>query len=274
MKTKTVLSRNLNTLSHKTAKEFVILAGKAIRKKGFCTVVLSGGETPRKFYETLASKRFRSQIDWKQVYFFFGDERCVSLASQLSNYRMVRETLFSKVPIPKENIFRIKGELQPAVAAEEYERLAKKYFKKINTLTLTLSRRGRGNLGHSIPLAPLWERDGVRGVSFPIFDLVLLGVGKDGHIASLFPQSKTLKEKKRWVVPVYEKTAIPPHRITMTLPVINNAKNVWFLVTGTEKRSILKKVLQKGRQYPAQLVKSERGQLTWFADKQAFPEKL
>jgi 6-phosphogluconolactonase len=215
----------------KLTGHFVSFLKRELPKKRYLSILLSGGRTPKGFYSRVS----RERLPWEKIFFFFGDERC---ATPQSNYRMAREALFRRARIPRRNIFRIQGELPPALAASEYEKTLRDFFKL---------KRG----------------------AFPSFDLVLLGLGSDGHTASLFPGAPALKERHRLVVPVIEKSADPPERITVTLPVINHAKNVWFLVTGRKKRDILRKVLKRGSRLPAGLVRPRPGRLIWFVDDDA-----
>lgn len=204
------------------------------------TVALSGGSTPRVLYELLSDPRepFRDQIAWDKTHFFFSDERHVPPDHAESNYRMVNEAMFSRVPVPPENIHRIPAEDPVAEdAAKAYEAELRKFF----------------------------------GEAIPAFDLLLLGLGEDGHTASLFPHSPALKETERLVVaPWVEK--FNAYRITMTLPVLNNGKSVVFLVTGTSKAEVLKEVIKTDKRpdlYPAQAISPTNGAVSWFIDKAA-----
>jgi len=216
------------------AQHFVNLTPKS--------VALSGGSTPRVLYELLAhpGEPFRDQIGWDTIDFFFTDERHVPPAHPDSNYRMANEALLSRVPVPKNNVHRIPSEnLVAAEAAVDYEYDVRTFF---NT-------------------------------DSPAFDLVLLGLGEDGHTASLFPGSEALHESERLVVaPWVEK--LNSYRITLTLPVLNNSKSVVFLVTGASKAEILREVIKtesepKPDLYPAQAIRPKRGKLLWLVDKAA-----
>src|SRR6478672_9426356 len=178
------------------AEEFASQATAAVRSRGRFTVALSGGSTPRSLYSLLATK---ASLPWDKIYFFFGDERHVPPDNPESNYRMAKESLLSKVPIPAENIFRVPAENADAnQAAEAYEQTLRRFF---NT-------------------AP---------GSFPRFDLVLLGMGPDGHTASLFPGTAALQENTRWFVSNWVEK-FKTDRLTLTLPVLNSAAVVTFLV--------------------------------------------
>lgn len=211
------------------AQCFVSLAPKS--------VVLSGGSTPRLLYELLADPRepFRDQIAWQETHFFFGDERHVPPDHPDSNYRMVNEAMFSRVPVPPENIHRILTEKPVAQdAAGAYETDLRKFF----------------------------------GEAIPAFDVILLGLGEDGHTASIFPGSEVLLETKRWVAaPWVEK--LNAYRITLTLPVLNNGKSVVFLVTGASKAEILRTVMNTETNpalYPAQAISPTSGAVSWLVD--------
>jgi 6-phosphogluconolactonase len=219
------------------ADEFVRQANAAIASKGRFTVALAGGSTPKGLYSLLATNY---ALPWDKIYFFFGDERHVPPDDPQSNYRMAREALLSKVPIPAQNIFRVPAENPDAAqAAQTYEATLRQFFQPAE--------------------------------AFPRFDLILLGMGPDGHTASLFPDSKALQEKSRWVVSNWVEK-FKTDRITLTLPVLNNAAVVMFLAAGEDKTETLKEVLQgtkPGEQFPSKLIRPANGQLIWLADKAA-----
>lgn len=224
------------------AEEFVHAAKEALAEKGSFTAALSGGSTPIALYGLLATDpALRAQVPWDKLHFFFGDERHVPPDDAESNFRMAQEAMFSKAPLKPDQIAHIKGEYPVAAqAAQEYERALRDFFQ--------LS-------------------DG----QFPRFDLVLLGMGPDGHTASLFPGTKGLHEKERlavsnWVGKFYSE------RITLTAPLLNNAARVMFLVYGDDKALALKAVLEGPRepeQLPAQLIEPKNGKLIWLVDKKA-----
>jgi len=227
-------------LARGAATEFSQLAAAAVHDKDLFTVVLSGGSTPKSLYSLLAHEPWCSEFPWNKTHFFWGDERHVAPTHPDSNFRMADEALLSKVPVPSENIHRIKAEEpDPAVAAREYEDELKTFFK--------------------LSVAEL-----------PRFDLVLLGLGTDGHVASLFPDTDALRERDRLCVANWVKK-LNAWRITLTLPVLNNAANVLFLVSGVEKAEIVRAVLQgAGTQtYPAQLVRPANGTVLWLLDRPA-----
>lgn len=229
--------KSSGALFQAAASQFAPLALEAIQAGGRFCVALSGGSTPRNFYLLLAGE-FKQAIPWQKVYFFFGDERHVPPDHPESNYRMVREALLSKVPLPAENVFRIRAELDAEKAALDYEQTLGKFF----------------NL----------QKD-----EFPRFDLVLLGVGPDGHTASLFPGTAALNEKRRMVVANWVEK-FKTYRITLTFPVLNHSRFVTFLVSGEEKASILHEIFEnKNTNLPAQRVCPENGRLFWFVDREA-----
>lgn len=204
------------------------------------SVALSGGSTPRVLYELLAdpNEPFREEIAWDKTHFFFSDERHVPPDHPDSNYRMVNEAMFSRVPVPQQNVHRIPAENPVAEdAAEAYESDLRRFF----------------------------------GEGIPVFDVILLGLGEDGHTASLFPHSSALKETERLVVaPCVEK--LSAYRITMTLPVLNSGKSVVFLVTGASKAEVFSHVISTKpdpEQYPAQAISPTSGAVSWLVDKAA-----
>ena len=198
---------------------------------------MAGGRTPKRVYELLATEPFAQSVDWSRVYVFFGDERCVPPDDADSNYAMAHRALLSKVPIPPGNVYKIAGVGDPAENAREYETGMRTFF------------------GTSTQ---------------PRFDLVLLGMGEDGHTASLFPESSVLEKMSRLVVAT--KSPQGQCRITLTLGALNNAASLIFLVTGEEKAATLSKVLQRqssSRRLPATLVKPIDGTLEWYIDRKA-----
>jgi 6-phosphogluconolactonase len=228
-------------LAEYAARKFITLAAEAISRGGKFAAVLSGGSTPQRMYTLLGKQGYASQIDWPKVHIFWGDERCVPAEHPDSNFAMTRQALLDRVGIPAENIHRIEGELEPALAAIRYEAELKATFGS---------------------------------QSFPRFDLILLGLGEDGHTASLFPGSPALNEHERWVVNVEHITPPPPlvRRITLTLPVLNAAAQVIFLVSGSSKAERLRQVLSDSREpnpLPAQLIIPANGNLLWLVDREA-----
>jgi 6-phosphogluconolactonase len=233
-----IVKRNLEELSEAAADFFVETARTAIDKNGRFTVALAGGSTPRSLYKLLASE---THIDWPRVVFFFGDERNVLHDSPDSNFRMANETLFDALSIPDSNVFAWNTEIS------EPEAIADDYREKL-----------KGNPVATAPGSDL----------FPKIDLVLLGMGPDGHTASLFPYTSALDETERSAVANYVEK-LDSWRLTLTYPVINNAFNIAFLVSGGEKAEALKNVLDGEydfHRFPAQGVKPTNGRLIWFVD--------
>jgi 6-phosphogluconolactonase len=224
-------------LAEAAAQEFAARAGEAIDQRGRFAVVLAGGSTPKATYEILA-RDYADRIDWSNVHFFFGDERSVPPDHEGSNYRMAREALLDHVPAG--SVHRMQGELPPDEAAEAYEQELRDFF-------------GSEEL--------------------PRFDLILLGTGGDGHTASLFPETAALEVHDRWVVanPVLK---LETTRITLTVPVINAARAVYFLVAGEGKAGPVAEILEgtpDPRQYPATLIQPQGGP-KWMLDRPAASE--
>jgi 6-phosphogluconolactonase len=216
-------------------------ARQAIARAGRFTWALSGGSTPRRLYTLLASARFAKRVDWSHVHFFWSDERCVPPEDAESNYRMARETLLDAVKPPPENVHRILGEAEPSRAATSYEEVLREHF-------------------HAREDA-----------SPPRFDLVLLGMGTDGHTASLFPGTAPLFDKTRWVMANHVEE-ISSWRVTLTPVIINAAEQIVFLVVGADKADRLKQVLQRKpdvEALPAQLIQPTHGELLWLVDADA-----
>jgi 6-phosphogluconolactonase len=233
-------------LNRAAAEEFVRVANVSVFERGRFHVALSGGSTPRDLYTLLAAGAFRQRVPWDKLQVFWGDERLVPPDHPESNYRMARESLLSHVPIPPENIHRVPVELADAAqVAAAYERTLRTVFQ----------------------LSP---------GEAPRFDLALLGLGPDGHTASLFPGAVTLTETERLVAaPWVEKFGM--HRITLTARVLNHERRVIFVVSGEEKAAILSEVLQgpfePGR-LPAQLVRPEETGVLWLVDRAAARDLL
>jgi len=230
-------------LDRKAAQLFTDQARAAVTSRGKFSVALSGGSTPRRLYSLIASKEhpFREQVPWDRIYFFWGDERCVPPDHPDSNYRMATESMLSHVPVPASNIYRMEGE-DPDV-----EGAARRYQEELRRVL-------DGNDGQ-----------------FPRLDLVLLGMGPDGHTASLFPYSAALGEKRHWIVANWIEK-FKSHRITMTAPLLNHAAHVIFLVQGDEKAGALREVLQgepQPERYPSQLIRPINGECHWLVDRAA-----
>lgn len=223
-------------LAHRGADRFIASAARAIAERGRFTVALAGGSTPKALYTLLAKDPYRSEIDWAKVHVFFGDERTVPPDHSDSNYRMARETLLSKVPIPDDNVHRMRGEIDPEEAAADYGRMLKEEFSD-------------GGL-----------------------DLTLLGMGDDGHTASLFPHTTALGEREhRCVANHVEK--LNTWRLTLTAPFINRSKQVLVLIAGAGKAERVAEVLEQAddpERLPIQLIDPRpAGELVWIMDSAA-----
>jgi 6-phosphogluconolactonase len=228
-------------LAADATETFVRLAQRAVASNGLFRVALSGGSTPRLLYGLLASDTFRQEVPWEHIRFFFGDERWVPRTSKESNYRLANDELFKKVSVDPANVFPMPTEgLSPDEAAAQYE----------DTL------RAQFNLKEN---------------EVPSFDLIFLGMGDDGHTASIFPGTSAVHEREKLVVaPYVEKLAA--HRITLTPPVLQAAEEVVFLVIGESKAPALKQVLEgllNIDEYPAQLLRQAQGRVTWYVDRSA-----
>ena len=243
--------RDPDELALKAARRFARLADQYVIGCGRFTVALSGGSTPKAMFSLLAAEPFIDTVPWSSIYFFWGDERCVPPDHPDSNYRMTNEALLSKVPVPTENIFRIPAEMQnPEQAAEEYSA----------TLTSFFIRGLGANRTGTAPLS-----------NVPRFDLVFLGMGPDGHTASLFPHTTALDAGAQIAVANYVEK-FKAHRITLTASTINNARNVTFLAAGEDKAETLKTVLEgayQPREFPSQTIRPSNGTLLWMVDEAA-----
>lgn len=225
-------------LFREAAEKFCSAGTDAIKKNGRFTVALSGGSTPRGLHQELAT-HFASKLPWDKVFFFWGDERHVPPDSSDSNYRMANETLLSKLPVPRQNIFRIPAELRDArEAARKYSETLEEFFHP-------------------------------NANDFPRLDFILLGMGPDGHTASLFPGTAGLEDKDEFVIANWVEK-LNTFRITFTFPVLNNAVFVMMLVSGDEKAEMVRRALKDpSANLPCQRVHPEKGELVWYIDKGA-----
>ena len=229
---------NISESKKQTAKSFSEYLAKLIAKNNILHIALSGGSTPKEVFKELA-ENFKNKIDWSKVQFYWGDERCVPSDDEESNYRMANEYLFSKIELPLGNIHRIKGENEPVEEAKSYADLLEKSLPKVGKQ--------------------------------PQFDLVILGLGDDGHTASIFPNQIHLWNSEAYCE-VAEHPLTGQKRVTLTGGIINNAKEVAFLVTGANKaEKVLEIIEKKGNYntYPASLDKPNSGSLNWFLDADA-----
>ena len=237
MKPNVRVCADLAELSRRAAEGAVRILDAAARSAGTCSIVLSGGSTPRTLYRLLATD-FRDRVPWATLQIFWGDERYVPPEDPRSNYRIARETLLDHVPCPPENIHPMPTYLPEVdLAAREYERTLRNHFSG----------------------------------DWPRFDLVLLGVGDDGHTASLFPGSPALVEGTRWVVTA-EAPVEPRSRLTLTFPALTRAEAVYVLVGGATKTQVLRDVLEREAdvaRYPAAGLRLGKGSVTWWVDRDA-----
>jgi 6-phosphogluconolactonase len=233
---------SIEELNDFAREEIVRVANEAIRERGIFTIALSGGSTPKKLYALLAEKSFQSRINWFQTHFFFGDERFAAPDAEESNFRMANETLFSKIDVPPQNIhrFHTEGSDDAEIVAEKMENVLREFF-------------------------------GLAENEFSRFDLILLGMGADGHTASLFPETKALQEDRKIVAANYVEK-FQTFRLTFTAPTINAARNIIFLVAGEDKAKAAHAVLEgeyDPEKFPAQLIRPADGDLMFLLDKNA-----
>ena len=231
---------NADAIAEEAARCWARVAREAVDTRGEFSIALSGGETPRRLYEAMASEPWLDQTPWAETHVFWGDERRVPASHPDSNYRMAWETLLQYVPVPPEQIHRMRGEDLVNSAVRHYVDVLQRHFK--------LGRR-----------------------EWPRFDLILLGMGEDGHIASIYPGTRAFSDRSSLVV-AFEVPQLGVERMTLTLPVINNARHILFLVAGEAKAETLQAVLEGPSMpstYPAQAVQPEDGTLMWLIDEAA-----
>lgn len=227
-------------VAQEAARRWAQIAQAAVNEKGAFNIALSGGSTPAILYRLMASEPWINQAPWSRTAVFWGDERRVSPSHADSNYRMAREHLLDHVPIPPPQVFRMPSEGLAGNDARTYEQELRQHF-------------------------------GLGPHDWPRFDLILLGMGTDGHIASIFPGTRAVSDRSNMVL-VYEVPQLHAERMTLTVPVINQARNVLFLVTGEDKASIVQSVLEGGQRsstYPAQAVRPVDGDAVWLLDSAA-----
>lgn len=230
---------NAATLFEATARRIVELGNEAITQRGEFHLVLAGGETPRALYHCLGAPPLRPLLDWARVHLWFSDERCVPPDHADSNYRMAIEAMLNRLPVELDQFHRMEGELVPEIAAQRYS-----------------------DALHAVPHA---------GNDMPIFDLILLGLGADGHIASLFPETSALEVHQVPVVALHA-TRLQSWRLTLTLPVLNHARHLLLLVSGEKKADILRHIFRAPPEavpLPVQLLTPVEGALEWYIDRDA-----
>ena len=236
---KLIVLEDAQSLYKHAAEEIAHFAGEAICTHAEFTLCLSGGSTPAATYKMLA-ERFRLSVDWKEVQFYWGDERCVPPDDDASNFAMAQRTMLSHLDLQPQQIHRMRGELPPDDGARDYENDLRRSF-------------------------------GIDQGEFPRFDLMLLGLGDNVHIASLFPGSPAIGERERLAVAL-EVDAPQRHRITLTPPVLNNSARIMFLVEGAGKAAAVKMALEGPRdreRYPAQIIDPPDGEVIWLLDRAA-----
>jgi 6-phosphogluconolactonase len=222
------------SLANAAAQLVLDCSAAAIARDGHFALALAGGSTPRYLYQKLASETYKQRVNWAKTYFFWGDERCVPPDHPESNFRMARQAVLDFVPIPPDQIYRMPGEINPQTGADVYQQTLSRFFETIQ----------RGDY---------------------TFDVVLLGLGEDGHTASLFPGIKEATDPKSWVIASYIR-AFDSWRLSLTPAIINKASKVIFLVSGSNKANILHEVLCGQNDYPAQLIRPHRGKLLYMVD--------
>jgi 6-phosphogluconolactonase len=230
--------RDLEQVSQNAAQLLLETAQQAVKARGRFSLALSGGSTPRRLYEILAEPPYREGMPWSKTHVFWGDERCVPADDERNNAHMARQFLLDRVPIPDQQIHPIASSLPPIKAAEEYQNTLKEYFNNGSSHT---------------------------------FDFVLLGLGENGHTASLFPGTAVLDEQSRWVSEVYV-PSLRMWRITLTAPFLNRARKIAFLVSGSSKAGVLDQVINGARrpnELPAQLILPQKGEQIWLVDQAA-----
>ncbi len=230
---------DLNKLSAAAADLWIESARQALQERGRFLIALSGGGTPMNLYRLMAHEPYRSQVDWSRAHIFWGDERCVPPDDPESSYGQAKQTFLDQVAIPDENVHRVASDLEPAAAAEDYARILGRFAES--------------------------------GLAFPRFDLVLLGMGEDGHTASLFPGSPVDVSTPTLAVTAHYQNR-PANRVTLTPIVFNAARRIMFLAAGAAKAETLVHVLKEGYNpslYPAQRIRPVNGQVIWMIDQAA-----
>jgi 6-phosphogluconolactonase len=223
----------------KDATEWIVsVIEETLKKQDRFTWVLSGGNTPKPIYELLSESPYREQVDWNKLHIFWGDERAVPFTDSRNNAKMAYESLLNKVPVPPDHIYVMRTDISPEASASEYEKILREYFPAQASQT---------------------------------FDLVLLGMGEDGHTLSLFPGTEIVHEEKAWTKAFFLK-AQDMYRITLTKTIVNLAARIAFLTTGENKADALHEVIEGKYNpdlYPSQVIKPQHGELHWFVDSDA-----
>jgi 6-phosphogluconolactonase len=242
------ISKNIDKLSEKLANWMIGYINTVLQKQDRFTIALSGGSTPKKLYQLLATEKFKNKIDWRKLHVFWGDERYVPFSDERNNAKMAFDVLLDHVPIPLAQIHKMRTDIEPDLSAKQYEKILHQYF-----------------------FPPVEDSQLTSHFSHLTFDLVLLGLGDNAHTLSLFPGYEMIHEKNAWVLPVFL-TEQNMHRITLTAPVVNLSKQIVFLVSGQDKADAVSHVLLNDYTpdlYPAQLIKPLSGEVYWFMDEAA-----
>jgi 6-phosphogluconolactonase len=250
--------KDADELSHSVADWITAVIGETLKDKDRFTIALSGGSTPKALHKILASPPHKDQIDWSRLHVFWGDERDVPFEDERNNAKMAYDTLLNYVPVPASQVHIMKTDLDPDASAAEYEKILHQYFDAVPGAA-TSSSGAAGNHGGSRELLPA------------SFDLVLLGMGDDGHTLSLFPGTEVVHEETAWVKAFYLKSQ-DMYRITLTRPIVNRSSRVAFLTAGAAKAHALQEVLMGSYNpdlYPSQTIKPQKGELHWFVDEAA-----
>ena len=232
--------KNKEEMSEALASWMCGVIESTLKDQEYFTLVISGGSTPQLLYKTLVSDKFKDKINWSRIHIFWGDERAVPYADERNNARMAHELLISKVDIPANNVHIMRTDIEPNFATDAYRKMLHDLFDNTSTT----------------------------------FDLVLLGMGDDGHTLSLFPGSPIITEHKHWVNSVYNQEQ-EMYRITLMPKIVNRSAKIAFMVDGEKKAKMLQQVLQgefKPTEFPSQIIKAENGELHWFVDEAAAQE--
>jgi len=232
--------KGLNEIAEEAARRWVQIAQESVEARGAFRIMLSGGSSPRPLYQLMATEPWRDQVPWEQTYVFWSDERRVGHSDPESNYGMAHETLLEHVPLPADHVFPLQGTGLASSIIRDYEAKLRHHFE--------LERK-----------------------QWPRFDLALLGMGGDGHIASIFPGTRAVSDLSNTVV-VYQVPSLKAERVTVTLPIINHSRNILFLVAGAEKADALWEALEgpfRPSTHPAQAVKPVDGNVVWLVDEAA-----
>ncbi len=249
-------------LSREVAKWIAGKIHDTLKKQPRFTIALSGGSTPKRVHQLLAAAPYKDQIDWSRLHIFWGDERAVPFEDDRNNAKMAYDTLLNFVPVPASQIHIMRTDISPEQSAAAYEKILHQYFPAATPPASVPSTLAAGDIA-PFPAANAGTAAGVTS-----FDLVILGMGDDGHTLSLFPGTKVVHEEQAWVKAFFLE-AQDMYRITLTKTIVNRAARVAFLTTGTAKAHALKEVLQGASNpdlYPSQEIKPQGGELHWFVD--------